>query len=241
MIRVLVISFIFLTFGSAAQDQDTPEGRTHYRPGLFWFVNGFNSPKKGQGRKYNRLMVDVLYNDWIGNIDPFQNSWESIGANFYWMSDIQFSRESTASFGVGVCYGFWNIRHNNTISIDPIDQSTRYAPKNATNNYEVSSLRGHVFSVPIEFRFRTKGYQHFKVHIGFKFGYQLDLHNRYVYSEYKEKIFLKDDNNWVYSTYLRFGIRNFAIYAGYNLNTLLKNNANFNQNHIQMGLTISLM
>jgi len=145
MYKLITISFILLSFFSNAQDLETPEGKTQYRPGIFWFLNGFNSPKKGQKRKYDRLMVDVLYNDWVGDVDPFKNSAASIGANFYWMSDIQFSPKSTASFGIGFCYGFWNIRHNNSLSTNSITKESIYQLKNSSDTYNRSTLKDMFF------------------------------------------------------------------------------------------------
>lgn len=240
MNKILVILFLLAATFSFAQEKKEGYEPIKGRPGILWYFNGFKAPKKGQRRKYDRLMVDILYNDWVGEVEPFKNNWQSIGANFNWMWDIEFSPKSTSSFGIGFSYGFWNIAHNGAFYPHEWEESTSFL-KTQKQSVKRSTLKGHTFSVPIEFRFRTAGWRHFKVHIGFKAGYQPKMKNRDLYIKgQKVNAKLRDSNPFVYSTYIRIGVRNWALYAGFNINDLLLHSNSTKINHIQMGLTVSI-
>jgi hypothetical protein len=97
----------------------------------------------------------------------------------------------------------------------------------------------------LEFRFRTKGWKHIKFHVGGKIGYQANIYSKVISEDKNGKYVAKDYsfadiNRWVYSAHMRLGIRNWAIYGSYNLNTLFSNRASTQLNLLQLGISISL-
>jgi len=218
---------------------------SRFRPGAMWFYTGIRPAKIEKVRKYDRLIFDITYNDWVGDKEPFDNSWASIGLNTNLMFDIPLTKGNTVSLGIGVSHQYTNIRHNTELIIDDVAQTTIYIPANATQSFYKSSLSGNSFSIPLELRFRNESWKHFKVHIGGKFGYQANLYSKEVSNFNSKRTVNKrfgfpDQNDWIYSAHVRIGLRNWALFASYNFNTIFSNKNSTQLNLIQMGLSISL-
>ena len=45
---------------------------SRFRPGTMWFMTGFRPAIPEKVRKYDRLVFDITYNDWLGDRDPFK-------------------------------------------------------------------------------------------------------------------------------------------------------------------------
>ena len=98
-------------------------------------------------------------------------------------------------------------------------------------------------NVPVEFRFKTKGWSHYKINIGGRIGYQFRLREKYFYedSDRNYRTSLKSAaEQFTYSIHTRIGIRNYSIYASYNLNPLFKHSESPKMNWFQLGCSISL-
>lgn len=234
--------FCFITLLSFGQDKHEVKNTSRYRPGLMWFVTGWQS---GRIVKTDRLMFDITYNDWIGDRKTFKMKGPSLGMNVSWLFDIPIVRDGIVSFAIGPSYGLYNLNHNMPVFYDETSKATLYGDENDVGNFGKVKLVGHQLSIPVEFRFRTKGLQHFKVHIGGKIGYQLALFNKERFDLNGEKVVqknkdAKDINRLVYSAHVRMGIRNFAIYASYNFNPFYSNPSSTQLHLLQLGLTVSL-
>ena len=231
---------LFAQYDSKGEDEVS-----RFRPGLMWFYTGVRPAKPEKVRKYDRLIFDLTYNDWIGDKNPFENHWASIGLNTNLMFDIPLSKGNTVSLGIGVAHQYTNIRHNNKFIVDDVNNTSIFFPKDSLDVFSKSSLSGNSFSIPIEIRFRNESWRHFKVHIGGKIGYQANLFSKEVGKingdRYVNKRFgFPDKNDWVYSAHVRIGLRNWALYASYNFNTIFSNKNSSQLNLLQMGLSISL-
>lgn len=245
--RSILIGIILIISTSLANAQFNGEKDTmsRYRPGLMWFFSGFSAPKQGKLRKYDRLIVDLVYNDWMGDRKLFQNTWESIGVNTSLMFDIPLVEGNKMSLGVGLSYQLMNIRHdNNLIRVDSTE-TTQWLNKQPTDNFAKNKLVGNSFAIPVEFRFRTKGWRHFKFHVGGKIGIMANLYSKSVVGKGQNRIVTKNHNFFdkqrlLYSVHARVGIRNWAFFASYNFNPIFKNKQSIRLNHWQFGLSISL-
>lgn len=220
---------------------------SRFRAGSMWFFTGFRPAIPEKVRKYDRLIFDLTYNDWVGDLEPFKNKWNSIGLNTSLMFDIPLTKGNTISFGTGLSHSLFRINTEDHIfSPDSTETYTEHFDV-TTNNplLKNSFLCGNNISIPIEFRFRTKGWKHFKFHLGGKVGYQLNMYSRAVSEGQNGRMILKDHNfadvqRLIYSAHFRVGIRNWALFGSYNLNGLFSNNNSPNLNLLQMGLSISL-
>ena len=220
---------------------------SRFKPGAMWFYTGLRPAKEGKARKYDRLVFDVTYNDWIGDRDLFKNHWASIGLNTNWMFDIPITRGNTVSLGLGVSHQWVNIRHDNHLVRVQTSQSTLFQDKSTLDSFKKSKYGSHSFSVPVELRFRKEGWKHFKVHLGGKIGYTVKTYSKYkgnLLSEdftYENKTTgFYDVADLIYSAHVRIGLRNWALFGSYNLNKLFTNSVSTDLKLVQLGVSISI-
>ena len=210
-----------------------------------WYYNGIKPAKPDSPRKYDRIIFDVTYNDWIGDRDPFQNKWNSIGLNTNLMADIPLAKGNKVALGIGVCHQLIKIHHDNNIVGDDLTNTSALVPKDSLDTFNKSLFGSNIISVPLELRFRNEGWKHFKVHLGGRFGYRLNMFNKYYYDTENGKNIIKkvgfpDQSDWVYSAYVRIGLRNWALYGSYTFNPLFTSANSTKLNIVQFGLSISL-
>ena len=246
MFKVLFFSFILLVANKSIS-QYSSEGDliSRFRPGVMWFNTGLRPAIPEKVRKYDRLIFDLTYNTWNGDQKVFKNDWNSIGLNTNIIFDIPITKGNTVSFGTGITHSLFRIQHNNLFVSDSTNSYTTYQLKDSTSIFDKNYLGGNSFSVPLEFRFRTKGWKHFKVHIGGKVGYQFNLFSKTISTGENGKIYHKsfdytDINRLIYSAHVRIGMRNWALYGSYNLNGLFSHRSSSQLNLVQVGLSISL-
>lgn len=232
-------------FPIALLGQDsTHNKRSDFRPGSMWYFTGFKPGTTEKVRKYDRLIFDITYNDWLGDRDPFTNHWASIGLNTNWMFDIPLAKQNVVALGIGLTHQWVNIRHDNVLERNAVNESTEFTLKTELDEFNSSYYGSHSFMMPLELRFRSKGYKHFKFHIGGKVGYMYKAYSKYKVddpfkSETKTKGF-HDDPMLVYSVHTRIGIRNWALFGSYQINRLFTSEQSVKLNLIQFGLSISL-
>lgn len=236
-----------MTFASAAQyDSKGDDEISRFRPGSMWFFTGFRPATPEKVRKYDRLIFDVTYNDWNGDKLPFQNHWASIGLNTNLMFDIPVTKGNTFSMGTGLTHQLINIRHDRVfVENELLDNQIQIYHDDSLYNFDKSTVRSNVFAIPLEFRFRKESWRHFKVHVGGRFGYQVNFANRSVastngYREIYKKSGYKHVNNLIYSAHVRLGLRNWALYASYNFNPMFTDSADPKLNMFQFGISVSL-
>jgi hypothetical protein len=129
--------------------------------------------------------------------------------------------------------------------VDSTNTFTTYQQKDSLAIFNRSLLGGNSLTVPFELRFRTKGWKHFKFHIGGKVGYQLNLFSKESTNEINGRLVLKNHNypdisRLIYSAHVRIGIRNWSLFASYNFNTLFLNQKSTQLNLMQFGVSLSL-
>lgn len=242
----LLIVFILVSQVSWSQyDSKGADEASRFKPGFMWYYTGLRPVKLDSVRKYDRLIFDLTYNDWMGDVDPFQNHWASIGFNTNWMFDIPLTRGNTVSLGIGLCHQLVRIRHDNHMIGDELTKTSSYLSKDSSDTFIKSAFGGNSFSIPLEIRFRKESWRHFKIHLGGRFGYQLNLYNRYIFDtpsgkDVVKKIGYPDKNDWIYSAHIRLGLRNWALYGSYSFNPLFTSSQSVQLNLLQFGLSISL-
>jgi len=248
MIRIIIfLGILGMSFNSFSQYDGEGENEiSRFRPGFMWFYTGLRPGKPEKARKYDRLIFDLTYNDWVGDRNPFENPPLSLGLNTNLMFDIPLTKGNTVAFGWGISHQFFTIRHSELLFIDEINNSTILTPIDFPDlSFRKRSLIGNSFSVPLEFRFRKKSWKHFKVHLGGRIGYQLQLKQKTVgefdgHKEVYKRHGYPDNSELIYSPHVRLGLRNWALYASYNLNPIFLNKKSTQLNLIQFGLSISL-
>jgi hypothetical protein len=245
---IIILTLLLLSIRSWGQYNSEGDLISRFRPGTMWFYTGLRPAELEKVRRYDRLIFDLTYNDWNGDLKAFKNDWKSIGFNTSLMFDIPITKGNTVSFGTGLTHSLFKIScTGHLFQPDSTYKYTTHYPEISNGFVPVPDryLCGNSLSIPIEMRFRTKGWKHFKFHIGGKVGYQFNIYSKAVTDGLNGKIIEKyynypDVNHLTYSAHLRVGIRNWALYASYNLNSLFANKSSVNLNLIQAGLSISL-
>jgi hypothetical protein len=242
----LTLLLAILSFSLNAQyNSEGADLISRFRPGTMWFYTGLRPATPEKVRKYDRLMFDLTYNTFNGGLKPFKNNWNSIGFNTNLLFEIPIAKANTVSFGIGLTHSLFSVETSgHFFGADSTFSKTLMSPYQ-TFAEEKRYLIGNSFSVPLEFRFRTKGWKHFKVHIGGRVGYQANLYSKAVnHYDHGKQVFkdhnFADVNRLIYSAHVRIGIRNWAVYGSYNLNSLFKNKESVQLNLFQVGLSVSL-
>ena len=247
MLKFLFTILCTLLFGVNASAQYDSQGdlASQFRPGVMWFYTGLRPAIAEKVRKYDRLVVDLTYNDWNSEIQkPFNNHWASIGLNTSFYFDIPLAKQNTVGLGIGLGHSYTSVRHNNVFSSDTTNNYTLYTiVENPT--FKKNSLIGHSVFLPIEIRFRTKGWKHFKVHFGGRVGYQLGLYQKIMWDGENGRIVTRshdiaDAHKLIYGAHIRIGVRNWSVYGAYQFNDIFKSTQSTKLNPFQIGIGISL-
>ena len=242
--KLSYIIFILAVSPLLAQDSDI---MTRHRPGALWYYAGIKPPIPEKVRRYDRLVFDVTYNDWIPkNGKPFNVSPFSIGFNANMMFDVPMTKNNTVSFGFGFAYGLYRIRMNDFFVRNEVEQSTELIADVKKYGAEKSIFKVNTLSVPLELRFRGANWKHFKINIGGRLSYQFHPNTTLVsktndgITSQQKTVGFYDFNHFSASAHIRFGIRNWGLYASYNLVPLFKDPESTKLNPFQLGLSISL-
>ena len=242
---ILLLIFIIYSSTLVAQYKDDEGIYSRFRPGVAWFYSGFTPYEEGKLRKYDRLMVDLVYNDWYGDRDYFTSPWQSIGVNASLMFDVVLTQANTMSFGWGIGYSHFSNRTKLQFSRDLINKATLISEFPAGSEPKSSKYGANYIEIPLELRFRSKGHSHFKFMIGGKIGYQLNSFSKETEhidgKKYSTKQYgFADSNPLRYGATVRIGIRNWAIYGAYYFSPLFTNKASADLTPISVGITLSL-
>lgn len=241
---MILVSFLFTGNLTAQYSSDGIDLISRFKPGSMWFFTGLRPGESEKVRKYDRLIFDFHYNDWNGDNKPFKNRWASIGFTTNILFDIPITKGNTISFGTGISHTLFRIIHHNEFVVDSTNTFTTYNLI-STLDEKKHLLGGNSLAIPVELRFRTKGWKHFKFHIGGKVGYQLNMYSKTSWQGENGRQFYKsydfpDVNRLIYSAHFRIGIRNWALFGSYNLNSLFSHSNSTELNLMQMGISISL-
>ena len=211
------------------------------RPGLFWYFDGLRPTKSSDNHKFDRLIFDLTYSDWLGDLKPFQNRWNSIGFNTNFMKDIKFKELRFFSLGMGVGYGFSTISSDQRFMDNkPIVEMINLEKSGV---FDYATIHAHRFYVPFELRFYTKNWNRFKFVIGGSAGLYTGFNQSLIGRDglKKEKSNLKPNVPVLnYGIHCRFGLRNIAFFGSYQINSLFRERGNPNIHPLQLGLSLSL-
>ncbi len=247
-IKVYLLFILFLSVKSnllAQYDSEGADEISRFKPGTFWYLDGWRPAKTDKIRKYDRLVFDLTYNTWNGDKKLFSNAWNSIGLNSNLCFDIPLNSNNTIALGTGLGHQFYRIQYNGYLFADPTGTHTLLNDSLISYTFDRSALIGNSFYVPLELRFRSKGWKHFKFHIGGRIGYQVGLNNKTVTKTPVGKdVFINkgfpDISRLTYAAHLRFGFRNWSIFGAYHFNTIFKSEDSPNLNLMQLGISVSL-
>lgn len=249
----LLVGFIFFCFVfDAIHAQGTSvheEGvQSKFRSGIGWFYKGLGVSGESSDRlnKFDRFVIDIVYNDWRGDIPAFKGPWSNIGINGAWMFDIPFTTNNTVGMGVGLGFSHYSNRTQVVFFKNYEEKSTIIGSPVDGHKYKIGF---NYLEIPVEFRFRIpygdKDKQHFKFLIGGKIGYCIQSHTRDMVKvsgqrHVSKDIHLPDVNPLRYGVTARIGIRNWSLFGAYYFSSLFKSDKSIELYPFSMGISISL-
>ena len=211
-----------------------------------WNFTGLRPAEAGKAQKYDRLVFDLTYNDWFGDLKTFKNRWSSIGLNTNMLFDIPLNSSNTISFGTGIKHTLFRTENlANLFSADPTNTYTVISNAPSAVDVKRRLLCGNAFGIPLEMRFRTQNWKHVKFHVGGTISYQLNVYAKSVLSGPDGRQVVKDFNfadvnRLALSAHLRVGIRNWGLFASYGINPMFTNRSSAKLHLVQLGLSTSL-
>lgn len=241
MKNVLGIVSIYIFAILQLHAQQYSRERKEHKPGIMWNFTGLRPAKAGKAIKYDRLVFDITYNDWLGELKSFQNNWSSIGLNSNLLFDISLNQKNTVSFGTGFRHSLFRTENlSNLFICDPTGSYTLV--KVGSPEAKRRLLCGNSFGIPLELRFRTNGNNHVKFHIGLTPAYQVNIFSKTVNEDgtvLKDFHFV-DLNRFSLAGHLRLGIRNWAVFGSCTINPMFYNRSSKTLHLLQLGLSVSL-
>lgn len=234
---ILILLFPFILFGQKEYDTEI---EPKSRPGIFYYLT-WKTSNKPKPRKYDRVIFDIYYSGALSPQNITNPSAVNVGLSTNFMNEFALNKKNTVSIGTGIGLSTTKVNLSSNLLLGP--NHTIQCFPSTNSDYQKNSLNGFNVNIPIEFRFKSKGWSHYKIHIGGRVGYQMRLREKYFYED-KERNYLTSlksgAQNITYSIHTRVGIRNYSIYASYHLNPLFKQLESPKINWFQIGCSISL-
>lgn len=248
IILVLILGFSYAPLkAQSADNSDGTNSRIH--PGIGWFYSGLTPFAEGKTHKFDRLVLDIVYNDWRGDIKAFETPWTSIGFNSAFMFDFPFTKNNTVGMGLGLGFSHYVNRTARIFEKDYINELTVISSDQSDINDQRFKMGFNYLEIPLEFRFRIpygeKDKQHIKFLIGGKIGYRLNSFTKTTtgtndHKHAVKEIHLPDSNPLRYGVTARVGIRNWAIFGAYYFSPLFKSEESVRLFPFSVGISISL-
>jgi hypothetical protein len=175
-----------------------------------------------KGKRQDHFILDINLKDgWLNTPQGVMYRWWSPGFSLSAMNDIRFG--NVVGIGFGLAFTSHNVHSNArlrpffagaTAETNLIPIVGRYSKNKITTNY---------IEAPFELRIRTRGESPFRLYLGGRFGYMLNIYNKIVDRLGKRKYYNFpniDPHRWGLTAMLGYGRINVKFYYG--LNSLIR-------------------
>lgn len=191
----------------------------------------------------DRLIVE-LHNDLFLETPPGMEvrPW-SPGINAYVLNDYPIG-ESPISFAVGLGFSSFNVHLNGNFERDTLSSNefVRFQPFAENYNWDKHKISANYLEIPLELRLRTRGGSPFKLSIGGKVGYLVNVHTKTIDDDGKRKFYdVPEINRWRYGLCAKLGVGRLSINGFYSLSTFLNEGAGTELIPITIGLSLAIM
>jgi hypothetical protein len=205
--KLLLIVALLAPFISLAQEDDRDVKARPWQPPV----------------SQDRFILDFNNDMWLEYPDSIETRPYSLGIGSYIMYDYIIGK-SPISFAWGYGFSSHNIHHNGVFVEDSLDGKpyTKLLPLPSDYDYKKNKLAATYVEVPIELRFRTRGSSPFKLYLGGRVGYLVNLHSKTKDDDGKRKFYgLEGQDRLRYGLTGRIGVGQININCFYGLSTLL--------------------
>ncbi len=196
----------------------------------------------------DRIILNVHWDGWLGAPDSLSIKGLSSGFGMHFFYDIPLGSDNV-SFAIGAGFS-WSNYYNNAYFTYDTSQFTIVNRFNDSVQWKKNKFVLNYVEVPLEFRFRTdeKNGNRFKLAIGFKGGYVISNHTKFVGDDWKygsaDEIKYKDYrvkniSGLQYGPTLRIGYSKINIDAYYGLAPLFEEGKGPEGNPITVGISFN--
>ena len=198
----------------------------------------------------DRIIMNVHWDGWLGAPDSFKVKGLSSGVGLHIFYDIPLGTP-LASFAIGAGISWSNYYNNSYFIYDTAQNTIPVRFDTDTIQYTRNKLVINYVEVPIEFRFRTKkngSGNRFKAAIGFKAGYVLTNHTKFVGDDWKygsndeikyKEYRVKNLTGLQYGPTLRLGYSKVNLEAYYGLAPIFVDGKGPTGNPITIGISFN--
>lgn len=199
---------------------------TVYGQGLFEY---FKLTADDDGpEKFDRIVVDINFNNWVKAPPGIGQKMYSIGGSFYWFKDIPLGEKSNVAFAYGVGFDYHSVHSNGAFEYDVNPDGSTFTnlkPFKLPSGYTINKAMFKFVEVPLELRLRTMNSSreermgfNFRLYLGFKGGYMIGNHTKYRDNTSKVKIYrIENVLPYRYGPTVRIGFNKIAFNAFYSL------------------------
>lgn len=184
--------------------------------------------------KSDRLHVQFFNDVWMNLPDSGSYSWYNPGFNLNIFNEFKFG-SSNFSFAIGGGLGVHNFHFQAEMLKDSNDVITFHPFADKKDKYKL--VLSYV-DLPIEFRYRTKGDNVFRLYIGGKVGYMMSNHIKLVDNGLKTKTYnISNLLKYRYGLTLTVGYKLINVYAYYSLSSLFEKDKGPDMYPISIGIS----
>lgn len=190
------------------------------------------------------LLVDLNWDRLMGLQDPVKQKWYGRGVAVSLMYDYPLNKNGNVSVAFGAGFGSHNYYTNALVTkIDSLNVSYfKDIPDTVKTGGKISA---NFVDIPLELRFRTnensKGYR-WKLAVGAKVGYQLDVHEKVFDAEGKKfkTYYYPHTALFRYGPVVRVGYGSIMLTGFYSVSTFFQDGFGLNDlNGLSLGVTIT--
>jgi hypothetical protein len=191
--------------------------------------------------KMDRFIFDLGHARWLDapkgiDVEPW-----SYSIAVHYMKDIPFG-ESGFATAIGLGFSSHNVFHNGFFH-EPVDddEPTDLVPYGNGNEPDKNKLSSNYLDVPVELRFRTSGSTAFKISLGARIGYLVNLHQKIIDENGKRKFYdIEGVDPLRYGTYARIGVGRWNVFAYYAIPSVFKEGEGPEMHQVSAGLSFTL-
>ncbi|MDG1160321.1 MAG: outer membrane beta-barrel protein [Flavobacteriales bacterium] len=190
----------------------------------------------------DRFIIELHNDAFLQMADSMEIQLYSPGFDAHIMYDYPFSEKSIFSFAWGYGFSSFNIHHNGSFEEEETSGNTFFRPLPENYSYRKNKVSVNFVEIPLEFRLRTRGLKQFKMAVGAKVGYVVNVHTKIVDDGGKRKYYqLPNLLRYRYGLSAKIGVGRFNLSGFYSLSPLLKEGRGPELVPFTIGLSVVLL
>ncbi|NNE55685.1 MAG: PorT family protein [Flavobacteriales bacterium] len=197
------------------------------------------NPPVGQ----DRFLVTFNNDFWLNTPSDVSLRPYSPGISAFIMYDYPFGK-SPISFAWGYGFSSHNVHHDGYFAQDSTVSGsfTALLPHSDGYTFKKNKLSSNYVEIPLELRLRTKGENQFKLYLGGKVGYAVNVHSKTIDDDGKRKFYgVENMMPLRYGVSGTIGYNGIALSGFYSLSPMFEEGKGIDLIPISIGLTFFLL